>query len=314
MAENSSSKVGKVLAVTAGVTLAVGATYCASCAYIFTKVFKRKKNPSYLEFSNSLITKKENDAWFENADKSIVEIVSYDGLRLSGTLVNNNSDKYVIVFHAYDFFGAQVLDVPKHFYDEGYNCLIVDQRGYGLSEGDYTTLGWKEHYDCIDWIDFIIKQNQNAKIVLHGTSLGATAVLNATGEFLPSNVVCAISDCAFTSIDSLLKYQIKRFLKVPLGALVPGVNILCKSKMNFNLYEANTLRQVKQSSTPTLFLHGELDCFAPFEMVFDLFYACTAEKELCTFQESKHAESFLDHKYFEKVFEFINLHINKNEN
>ncbi|MEG0240480.1 alpha/beta hydrolase [Anaerorhabdus sp.] len=311
MAEKSGSKVGKVLAVTAGVTLAVGATYCATCAYIFTKVFKRKKNPSYLEFSNSLITKKDNDLWFDNVEKSNVEIVSYDGYKLSGTLIQQPTDNYVIVFHAYDFFGTQVLDVPKRFYDEGYNCLVVDQRAYGASEGDYTTLGWKEHYDCVDWIDFIIKQNPNAKIVLHGTSLGGATVLNATGEFLPSNVVCAISDCAFTSIEDLLKYQIKRFIKVPFGALVPGVNLLCKSKMNFNLYEANTLRQVKQSSTPTLFLHGELDSFVPFEMVFDLFYACTAEKELCTFQESKHAESFLDSKYFDKIFEFVNTHLNK---
>ncbi len=313
MAEKNGSKVGKVLAITAGVTLAVGATYCATCAYIFTKVFKRKKNPSYLEFSNSLITKKDNDIWFENVDKHEVEILSYDGLKLSGVQVNNNkSNNWVISLHAYDFFGTQVLDIPKKYYEEGYNCLIIDQRAYGKSEGEYTTLGWKEHYDLIDWINFIIKQNNDAKIVLHGTSLGATTVLNATGEFLPDNVVCAISDCAYSSIEDLLKFQIKNYLKVPLGALVPGVNFLCKSKMNYSLYEGNALKQVKQSNTPTLFLHGELDCFAPFEMVFDLFYSCTAEKELCTFQESKHAESFLDKKYFEKVFEFVNAHLNEN--
>ncbi len=302
---NNKSKIGKVLAITAGVTLAAGATYCASCGYIFSKVFKRNKKVEYLAFSNSLPNKSINDEWFENSEKEEVEILSYDGLKLHGTVVKNKSYNWVICLHAYNFYGTQILDVARNFHEHGYNCLIVDQRAHGQSEGDYTTLGWKEHYDVIDWIDYILKNNPNASIVLHGMSLGAATVLNTTGEYLPQNVKCAVSDCAYTSIEGLLKYQIKKYLKLPLGALVPGVNVLCKSKANFSLYEGNSLQQVKQSSTPTLFLHGELDAFVPFEMVFDLFYACTAEKELCTFQESKHAESFLDKNYFEKVFNFV---------
>lgn len=302
---NNKSTFKKALAVTAGVTVAAGATYCASCAYIFTKVFKRKKKVEYLTFSDSLPTKANNDAWFDACVKQEVELLSYDGLKLSATEVHNDSHKWVICLHAYSFYGTQVLDVPHAFHERGYNCLIVDQRAHGKSEGDYSTLGWKEHFDCVDWIDYIIKKDPEASIVLHGTSLGGATVLNATGEFLPKNVKCAISDCAYSSIEDLLKYQIKKYLKLPLGAFVPGVNLLCKSKANFSLFESNSLRQVKQSMTPTLFLHGELDAFVPFEMVFDLFYACSAEKELCTFQESKHAESFLDQDYFEKVFAFV---------
>lgn len=299
------NKLKKTLAVTAGITAAAGATYCASCAYIFTTVFKRKKKVEYLTFSDSLPTKLDNDAWFEACAKNEVELLSYDGLKLHATEIYNDSNKWVLCFHAYSFYGTQVLDVAHEFHQRGYNCLIVDQRAHGKSEGNYSTLGWKEHFDCLDWIDYVVAKNPEASIVLHGTSLGASTVLNATGEFLPSNVKCAVSDCAYSSIEGLLKYQSKKYLKLPMGALIPGVNLLCKSKADFSLYESNSLRQVKQSTTPTLFLHGELDAFAPFEMVFDLFYACDAEKELHTFQEAKHAESFLANDYFEKVFAFV---------
>lgn len=306
MAKEKDGKIGKVLAVTAGVTLAVGASYCASCAFIFSKVFKRKKGPEYLTFSNSVPNKTINDNWFENASKENVVIKSFDGLDLHGTVVNNvKSNKWVIVVHGYSMTGTQLLDIPKSFHDRGYNCLIIDSRAHGMSEGSYSTLGWKEHYDLIDWIDFVINKDANAQIVLHGMSMGASTVLNTTGEFLPENVKCAVSDCAFSSIENLLKYQIKQYLKVPLGVLIPGVNFLCKSKANFSLYEGNSIRQVKQSMTPTLFIHGELDSFVPFEMVFDLFYACEAEKDLFSFPHSKHAEAFLNKNYSSKMFEFI---------
>lgn len=305
MAKESGNKVGKVLAVTAGVTLAVGASYCASCAFIFSKVFKRKKGPEYLTFSNSIPNKAVNDDWFENVSKQPVMIKSFDGLDLHGTMLTQESNKWVIVVHGYSMFGTQLLDIPKSFYDKGYNCLIIDLRAHGMSDGDYSTLGWKEHYDLIDWIDFVMSKDATAQIVLHGTSMGASTVLNATGEFLPENVKCAISDCAFSSIEDLLKYQIKQFLKIPLGILIPGVNFLCKSKANFSLYEGNCIRQVKQSTTPTLFVHGELDSFVPFEMVFDLFYACEAEKDLFSFPHSKHADAFLNKNYSTKMFEFI---------
>ena len=40
---------------------------------------------------------------------------------------------------------AQVLlHQIKKFYKQGYNLLIPDLRGHGLSEGDYIGMGWDD--------------------------------------------------------------------------------------------------------------------------------------------------------------------------
>ncbi len=306
MAENK--KIEKALAVTAGVTIAAGAAYCASSAYVFSKVFKRKEESLYLPFTNALPNKLENDAWFGNVKKDAIWMLSEDDLLLHATSITqeDQSHRWVICMHGYGFYGTQILEVAKRFYQQGFNCVLPDMRAHGESEGSYSTLGWKEQDDLIQWIDWILKKDSQAEIVLHGMSIGANAILNVTGHSLPSNVKCAISDCAFSSVKNLLKYQISQYLKLPLNILIPGIDLLAKIKCGFNLNEASTLAQVRKSETPTLFIHGESDSFVPFQMMFDLFYECNARKDIISFSQARHADAFLNEGYFEKIFEFIN--------
>ena len=60
----------------------------------------------------------------------------------------------------------------KKFYDMGYNVLIPDLRGHGMSEGDYIGMGWDERLDIIDLINYIIDVDKDSEIVLFGVSMG----------------------------------------------------------------------------------------------------------------------------------------------
>ena len=53
--------------------------------------------------------------------------------------------------------------------------------------------------DIIKWINLILSWEPNARIVLHGVSMGAATVLMASGEDLPGNVKAVIADCGYTS-------------------------------------------------------------------------------------------------------------------
>ena len=79
------------------------------------------------------------------------------------------------------------------FYTLGYNILAVDARAHGDSEGTKIGMGWPERMDIIKWINLILSWEPNARIVLHGVSMGAATVLMASGEDLPGNVKAVIA-------------------------------------------------------------------------------------------------------------------------
>lgn len=221
---------------------------------------------------------------------------------------SNSSDIYVIFCHGYTGDPNTDNVFAKRYYDMGYNLLMPYSRAHGKSEHNYCTMGWFERHDIVDWTRYIADKNPDAKIVLHGVSMGAATVMMATGEVMPSNVKCCIADCGFTDLWTLYSYQIRnQFPGVPAGLLLTVANSVSKFKIGFDFKEASALEQVKKSLTPTLFIHGEKDDFVPFWMNYSLYDAAGCEKQRLVVPDSAHAVSELVNPelYWSTVKEFI---------
>lgn len=78
--------------------------------------------------------------WFENVKKYDIYVNSFDNLKLHAYKIPNKSHKWIILIHGYTNTSNDMLDYAKHFYDNGYNILIIDQRAHGKSEGKYSTM------------------------------------------------------------------------------------------------------------------------------------------------------------------------------
>lgn len=74
---------------------------------------------------------------------------------------------------------------------------------------------------------------------------------------------------------------------------------------------ASSVKQVKKSVTPTLFIHGEADTFVPYEMLDKVYSAAACEKEMLSVPDAPHARSVCAHPelYWKAVTGFINKHI-----
>lgn len=270
-------------------------------------------------YSKDIIYAEYNDENLNDAQKWLEEksnysdkyIESYDKLQLHSYVVTQNSNKWAIVVHGYGGSGKLMSDKSKYFYDMGYNVLIPDLRGHGKSEGDYIGMGWKDRLDIISWINFIINENPNAEIVLHGTSMGAATVLMTSGENLPSNVKAIVADCAYTSAWDEFSYQLETYLKVPSYYILNVTNMVTKLKAGYSLKEASALECVKKATVPILYIHGDKDKFVPYSMMDKLYDATNSPKEKLTIEGGEHANSDLvsPFLYWLTVEDFLNQYV-----
>lgn len=221
------------------------------------------------------------------------------------------SNVYVISCHGYTGLPSQNSIFTMHFLEMGFNVLLPYLRGHGISEHDYCTMGWLERLDIIDWINYIIKDNHDAKIILHGASMGAATVMMATGENLPENVICCIEDCGYTSLWDQYSIQIKNFTSLPPEIILNFINPVFKIKFGFDIKQASAVNQVKKSKTPTLFIHGDKDLTVPFSMLNTLYENAGCEKEKLVVENATHAASGYCYPeiYWNAVSRFINKYI-----
>lgn len=288
----------KKIIITLLITSLLGAIGVSSligiCFYNLVLNANYSKDIVYADYNNDKLG--DDQRWLkEGSNYTENYIKSSDGLNLHAYIVNQNNktDKWAIVVHGYGGDGESMSDRAKYFYKMGYNVLIPDLRGHGKSEGEYIGMGWKDRLDIISWINFIIKDNSNAEVVLHGTSMGAATVLMASGENLPSNVKAIVADCAYTSVWDEFSYQIETHLDIPSSYILNVTNIVTKLKAGYSFKEASALNAVKKSTVPILYIHGDSDKFVPYSMMDELYNATNSPKEKLTVKDAEHANSDL---------------------
>lgn len=238
--------------------------------------------------------KKENEDWLSETSKDVYLTTSNNGnLKLHAyELINTEkSDTWVIEVHGYTGKGKDMTYYAKEFFGRGYNILVLDLRGHGQSEGNYIGMGWHDRLDLIDWVNYLTEKNPNCKIILHGVSMGAATVMMATGENLPSNIKVAIEDCGYTSIWDEFTMQLKELYNLSTFPVLNAASAVCKIRAGYKIEEGSCVEQVKKSQTPTLFIHGELDRFVPFEMLEKLYTAAKCEKQKLVIEGAAHAEA-----------------------
>ena len=238
---------------------------------------------------------------------------SADGLELHGYEIENavESNVWVITVHGYTSQGREMSDFAKQFNERGYNVLIPDLRGHGKSEGDYIGMGWDDKEDILSWINYIIEKDSNAKIVLHGVSMGGGTVMMTSGEELPSNVQAIIEDCGYTSAWDEFSYQLDTLFGYPEFPILNMASLVTRVRAGYWLGDASAIDQVAKAKVPMLFIHGDKDDFVPYYMLDEVYNAANCEKEKVTIEGAGHAQAVTVNPelYWTSIDNFINKHL-----
>ncbi|KAF2341481.1 alpha/beta hydrolase [Flavobacterium tistrianum] len=196
---------------------------------------KNKKVPSQKYQTIKLKSNKEIECWLIKNQKS------------SGT---------VILFHGYGGEKSSMLDKSNEFLKLGYSTLLVDFMGSGNSEGNQTTIGFKEAKEVKTCFDYILATGEK-NIYLFGTSMGAVAIMKCINE-TEINPKGIILECPFGSMYQTVCARFKK-MNAPTFPMA-GILLFWGGMQNgFWGFSHNPSEYAKQINCPTLLLYGEKD-------------------------------------------------------
>jgi alpha-beta hydrolase superfamily lysophospholipase len=172
-------------------------------------------------------------------------------------LIKNDTAKgTVIIFHGYGGHKSSMLDKAEKFLAFGYSVLLVDFMGSGGSEGNQTTIGYREAEQVNTAWQYLTAAGEK-NIVLFGTSMGAVAIMKAIADH-PIKPKAVLLECPF---GSMYQTVAARFNNMHLPAF-PMADLLVfwgGVQNNFRAFSHKPVEYAKAIESPVLLLYGEKD-------------------------------------------------------
>jgi alpha-beta hydrolase superfamily lysophospholipase len=217
-----------------------------------------------------------------------------------------NSKGTVVIFHGYSGEKASMIANSDEVIKLGYSTFLVDFMGSCGSEGNQTTLGFKESEEVFTVYNYL-KQQGEKNIILYGTSMGSVAIMKAIYDYNiePNSIII---ECPF---GSMYKTTCARFkiMNVPSFPMAGLLDFWGGIQNGFWAFGHNPTKYAKSISCPTLLLYGEQDKNVSREEIDDIYKNLKGTKELKTFKGAEHENYLLKYEseWLNYVQSFLNL-------
>ncbi|NES80464.1 MAG: alpha/beta fold hydrolase [Moorea sp. SIO2B7] len=219
---------------------------------------------------------------------------------LHGWWINAPSQNNRVLLHLHgnaENIGSN-LGKAQLFHLLGFNVLLIDYRGYGLSQGKFPTEAQVYHDAQMAW-DYLIQRRgiKPQDIFVYGHSLGGAIAINLAVK--NPEMAGLIVEGSFTSISDMVDHR-------EVYALFPG---------NFLLHQQfDSINKIKSLQMPLLLIHGKDDDTVPARMSEVLFNAATVPKKLLIVPNAGHNDvaSVGDEEYFVTVRDFCQSVVEEN--
>jgi len=277
--------------------------------WIYRSIFVDFNNPPMNLVDQEDDFYKNSYQWFQEIPKEDIYITSYDSLKLHGYYIpsmEKKSNNLAIVVHGYQSKATDMIIIGQMYVKMGFQVILIDLRGHGLSEGTFTTFGFYEKYDLKKWINYALHTHgADLNILIHGVSMGAATAMLVTELDIPKNVKFFLLDSGFTTVK---KTFINTRKNNGLKLFFPGLNLIIYSKHKFILNQVNPEKYMRKNTIPFLIVQGEKDKVVPISMGERLLEVSPAsQKDIIVIEDANHALGFyVDFdKCQTKVFEDI---------
>ncbi len=257
--------------------------YSNSSGNIFTKSWKLFTGPRYPR---------------SNIQES--PVFAYDTIRLQtkkGLTIDawygrtdSTSKGTVILFHGIGVNKMSLIDEANEFRYLGFNIMMVDFRGHGNSEGNRTTIGYREAEEVRLACEFV-QQKGEKTIFIYGSSMGAVSVARAVYLY-GIKVSGLILEMPFYSLQTYLKARAAQ-IGFPAQPFAFFTSFWIGLEKGFNGYKHKTTRYAAAINCPVLLNWGTLDHYVNEKEIRAIYEAIPGpDKRLVIYEGASH-ESLL---------------------
>ncbi len=218
--------------------------------------------------------------------------------KIHGWWISANSDTVnrgvLLYFHGNGVnIGANVEEVYR-FHKLGFDVLLIDYRGYGLSTGNFPSEA--QIYQDIEVVwNYLVNQRKinPQNILVYGHSLGGAIAIELATRY--PKMAGLIIQSSFTSIQDMVNYigGIYRFFPIKL---------LLHQKFD-------SMTKLRKLDIPIMLVHGEEDISVPAYMSEELFAATPTEiKDLYIVPGADHnnVAAIAGDEYLHRINKFVN--------
>lgn len=211
-----------------------------------------------------------------------------------------------IICHGYGGEKSSMLDKAEILDSLKYDTFLIDFMGSGGSEGNTTTIGFKEAQEVKTAYDYF--KNKGVKdIYLLGTSMGAVAIMKAISDYnlSPRGIII---ECPF---GSLYQTACARFrnMNAPIFPMAALLVFWGGVQNGFWAFGHNPTEYAKKINCPTLLLYGELDKDVSKQEINEIYENLNGKKNLKTYQLAGHEDYLKKYKneWTKDVSDFLSL-------
>ena len=275
--------------------------------HIIESLFSEKGSKKFIEIAygeDFLNTINKKDSFLESKGEMISESSKGEEYTALNVKNENYSESYVILCHMYGATPYSMGEYAKHFYDLGFNLIIPELTTANGNKEKSVFLSTADTDNVLFWINYIAESNEKAKIILFGVSTGAAAVFEASGEKLPENVKCIITDSCYSTLWALYGNYLSAAYEKSAFPVRDIASLYCDIKYDVDLKETGPYSVAKQVEIPVLFLQGESDVIVTVNDNNDLYMECEVRGRKQAFiPEVEHSR--LTERDSEKYWEYI---------
>lgn len=248
-----------------------------------------------------------NKEFYETSKENKIEVsVTSCGFRLAGEFYDFGHKKTAIIVAG----RSEALTYSYYFaipYKKlGFNVLVIDNRGHGLSEGKINATGLNEWPDILEWARMLHDDYHQEEVIAHGVCIGSATILYAlTKEDVPSYFKGMVADGMYQNFPlSFLNHAYEA--GYPKHFVYEFFFFFFRCYAHTNPYYG-PIDCIDKLKVPILFIYSLEDRYSTPDKGQELYDKCLAPKELRWFDKGRHSFVRINNteKYDKVIEEFV---------
>lgn len=217
-----------------------------------------------------------------------------DGLTIHGWYLRHDAARGALVIgHGFGMGRAALLDLARGLHARGYAVLLFDFRAHGASEGQRSTIGYREAWEVAAAARFLHARPEltGRPIGTVGISMGAVAtILAAAREPL---IAAVVADSAYATLSEIATGGLRLLYHLPAFPFAPLIVRFGEVLTRARIGAASALAAIGSiAPRPLLLIHGEADRLIPIANARALHAAAGDSAELWALPDVGHTYAF----------------------